>query len=210
MGGQDDGLLSAFHDSGSIFPALKVGAFTGSCGLVYGAISGVFRARHPVIRSISVGVHWLAFGTSFWWLRSNILRLQYKKNATLKERAYASTISGGLAGGAVGWAVNRRFVPGLIACSILGYVGQWSYDKFEDRQSRPKDEEMVPKGSWAQRAAASKWMPIRNLSDEQYKEMLNEKLLQVDVEIALIDDRIATLKEASNPVITDEDNIVKK
>lgn len=48
-----------------------------------------------------------------------------------------------------------------------------------------------------ERIAESKWIPIRSLSDEQYKQMLNEKLLAVEVEIALIDDRIEELRSQS-------------
>ena len=38
-------------------------------------------------------------------------------------------------------------------------------------------------------------MPIRALSDEQYKKMLSEKLLSVDAEIALLDEKIEKLRE---------------
>lgn len=41
-------------------------SLTGSAGLVYGGISGVIRSPHPVIHSISCGIHWFACGASFW------------------------------------------------------------------------------------------------------------------------------------------------
>lgn len=88
-------------------------------GFAYGGVSGVLRSSpHPVIRSISYGIHWFACGSSFWcqygrggssWimliraigLRSNILKIHYADNATPKERAYTSALSGGIAGGGV-------------------------------------------------------------------------------------------------------------
>lgn len=40
----------------------------------------------------------------------------------------------------------------------------------------------------------SKWSPLKKLSDKEYVDMMEEKMLKLDVEIALIDDRIADLK----------------
>jgi hypothetical protein len=50
-----------------------------------------------------------------------------------------------------------------------------------------------------QRVAESKWIPLRSLSDQEYREMLSEKLLSIEAEIALLDDKIEEL-EKSRPV----------
>lgn len=47
-----------------------------------------------------------------------------------------------------------------------------------------------------QRMADSKWIPLRTLSDQEYRGMLEEKLLSVEAEIALIDDKIQELEKA--------------
>lgn len=47
--------------------------------------------------------------------------------------------------------------------------------------------------------AESKWIPLRSLSDQEYREMLSEKLLSIEAEIALLDDKIEEL-EKSRPV----------
>jgi hypothetical protein len=57
-----------------------------------------------------------------------------------------------------------------------------------------------PSKPLAQRLAESKWIPLRTLSDEEYRGMLGEKLLSVEAEIALLDDKIAEL-EKSRPVL---------
>ncbi|KMU81472.1 hypothetical protein CISG_09043 [Coccidioides immitis RMSCC 3703] len=182
------------HSPGLFIPAVKIGAVTGTAGLLYGATSGVLKLhRHPVIHSISTGVHWFAFGTSFWWLRSNILRIQFEENPTSKERVYASAVAGGVSGGAVTWAIHRRFIPGMVVFSLLGYLGQLSYNVADRWHTQIAG---LPKKSLADRVAESKWMPIKVLTDEKYKAMLNEKLLGVEVEIALIDDRIRELRES--------------
>jgi hypothetical protein len=42
---------------------------------------------------------------------------------------------------------------------------------------------------------SSPWSPLQKLSDEEYVSMMQEKILRVDADIALIDDRIAKLRE---------------
>ena len=44
----------------------------------------------------------------------------------------------------------------------------------------------------------SKWSPLKKLTDREYLDMMDEKMLKLDVEIALIDDRIAELRVAEN------------
>lgn len=39
------------------------------------------------------------------------------------------------------------------------------------------------------------WSPMKSLSDEDYTAMLQEKLLKVEVEIAILNDKIAALKK---------------
>ena len=40
----------------------------------------------------------------------------------------------------------------------------------------------------------SEWSPVIPLSDEQYKELLEEKVLKVEAEIALVDENIAAAR----------------
>lgn len=47
--------------------------------------------------------------------------------------------------------------------------------------------------------ADSKWIPLRTLSDQEYRGMLGEKLLSIEAEIALLDDKIEEL-EKTRPV----------
>ncbi|KAI1980308.1 hypothetical protein LOZ53_001780 [Ophidiomyces ophidiicola] len=180
------------HSTLSLLPAAKFGATSGAAGLLYGATSSVIKAhRHPAIHAISHGIHWFAFGTSFWWMRSNILNSQFAEKPTPRERIYASAVAGGLSGGAVTWSIYRRFLPGLVVFSIVGAVGQMSLNVADDWHSQRAN---TPQRPLLERLAESKWMPIKTLTDEKYKDMLNEKLLGVEVEIALIDERIDELR----------------
>ena len=114
-------VVSSFSVLGYVYHRLTLYS-PGSTGLVYGGIAGVIRSPHPVIHSISCGIHWSVCGSSFWcqflrsfplplsswywdWiatgLRSNILKLHYQDNASPKQRSYVSALSGGIAGGGV-------------------------------------------------------------------------------------------------------------
>jgi hypothetical protein len=42
----------------------------------------------------------------------------------------------------------------------------------------------------------SKWSPLKPLPDDEYEKMLDEKILRLDAEIALVDEHIAALTTA--------------
>ena len=73
---------------------------------------------------------------------------------------------------------------------LFGYVGQHGYNLFS-MSSDPNNELAKPLGA---RFLGSSWVPLKALSDEQYEDMLNEKLLRTEAEISLIDEKIAALK----------------
>lgn len=61
-----------------------------------------------------------------------------------------------------------------------------------------------------QRMAESKWIPLRHLSDEDYRDILGEKLLSIEAEIALLDEKIQELeKTRPAPKTFDTDTPVK-
>lgn len=53
-----------------------------------------------------------------------------------------------------------------------------------------------------QRIADSKWIPLKTLSDDDYRGILGEKLLSIEAEIAIIDEKIQELEKskANGPV----------
>jgi hypothetical protein len=81
-----------------------------------------------------------------------------------------------------------------VVFSIAGYLGQSSWNAVErwhqNNQGKSQDSRSI-----LQRMADSKWIPLRSLSDEDFKNILNEKILSMDVEIALLDDKIQSLQD---------------
>ncbi|EYE96559.1 uncharacterized protein EURHEDRAFT_411063 [Aspergillus ruber CBS 135680] len=177
----------------ALLSSLKVGALSGCTGLAYGGAAGVIRSPHPVIHSISCGIHWFACGTTFWWLRSNILNMHYEDKATPKQRSYVSALSGGIAGGGVTRLMGGRLLPGTIIFSLLGFVSQGAFNAIDTWQM---EQANVPSKPFLQQLADSKWIPLRSLSDDDYRGMLNEKVLSIEAEVALLDEKIQELEKA--------------
>ncbi|CBF78572.1 uncharacterized protein ANIA_07347 [Aspergillus nidulans FGSC A4] len=126
-------------------------------------------------------------------LRGNILKHYYEDQATSKQRTYASTISGGVAGGAVTKLMGGRLIPGLVVFSLFGYVGQVSYNAIDKWQLAQAN---TPSKPFLTRIAESKWVPLKSLTDDEYRGILSEKLLTIEAEIALIDEKIEELQKA--------------
>lgn len=54
----------------------------------------------------------------------------------------------------------------------------------------------APSKPFLQRLADSKWVPLKSLSDDDYRGILNEKLLSIEAEVALLDEKIQELEKA--------------
>jgi hypothetical protein len=77
-------------------------------------------------------------------------------------------------------------LPGALVFSIFGGTGQLIANVIDRRpQSASQNED----GGLLR----SKWSPVTFLSDQEYEKILEEKLLRVEAEIALVDDNIKEL-----------------
>lgn len=70
--------------------------------------------------------------------------------------------------------------------SLLGYSGQRLYDVL-DNSGQKKTVGVL------ERVATHKWSPVTKLGDDEYAKIVHEQKLKLDVDIALLDDRIAKL-----------------
>lgn len=91
----------------------------------------------------------------------------------------------------------RNIIPGILFFGTVGATGQYISQRF---RNKPQDDDSKPKSSWLD----SKWSPMRRLTDKEYEEKLEEKILRIDAEISIIDDSIASLRAHSNSVKSDE------
>jgi hypothetical protein len=81
----------------------------------------------------------------------------------------------------------------LVVFSLFGYVGQVSYNAIDKWQL---EQANTPSKPFLTRIAESKWVPLKSLTDDEYQGILSEKLLTIEAEIALIDEKIEELQKA--------------
>jgi len=83
-------------------------------------------------------------------------------------------------------------LPGAIMFALFGATGQAIYNRSVARNASLSQTALSnsEKFSWMN----SKWSPMKVLSDAEYEKMLQEKLLRVNAEIALVDENIEALR----------------
>jgi hypothetical protein len=76
--------------------------------------------------------------------------------------------------------------------AIFGATGQVLYNRADAQQTSKalNASPTSPRDSWLN----SRWSPMKLLSDKEYEAMLQEKLLKVNAEIALVDESIESLR----------------
>ena len=87
--------------------------------------------------------------------------------------------------------------------SLFGLIGQAAINRMVAQRleaasvglPNPSSSE-----SFWRRMAESKWAPFQVLSDEEYEAMLSERLLRVNAELAIIDEKIEKLREVAGDV----------
>lgn len=82
--------------------------------------------------------------------------------------------------------------------SIFAGAGQGIVNMLQQKEEVEKKEQ----SNFLQRLSRSRYSPMTSLSDDEYARMLREKILRVDVDIALIDEKIEKLLEMESS--TDE------
>jgi hypothetical protein len=135
-------------------------------------------------------------GTTFWATRSIILKawIPLDQSPTTVDLIKASSVAGGVTGGVMGALIRGRsnIFPGVLMFTLFGLSGQTAYDYFS--RSRAATSQTTEHGFW-RRMSEKSWSPVTVMTDQQYVELLNDKMLKVDVEIAITNDRIAALRE---------------
>ncbi|CZT19735.1 uncharacterized protein RCC_05590 [Ramularia collo-cygni] len=197
----------------AVEPALKAGAACGSVGFLFGGASGIIRGAPGFLFASASGMQTFALGSTFSLLRTTIIHnwTTDGQSPKSKDLVKASALAGGLSGGLLGFITRGRSngIPGAIMFTIFGAGGQHIYNRW----TAPKDLNLEPKKNFWKRMSERSWTPFRVLSNDEYAEMLREKVLKLDVEIAVLDDKIVALREqqareeaaaALNPKTTEE------
>ncbi|KJZ74765.1 hypothetical protein HIM_05882 [Hirsutella minnesotensis 3608] len=173
-----------------VFPPLKFGAWTGTAGIIAGVGGAIARDASPLLNGAVSGTQFFVLGSSYWFFRTVAIRSQGGEgDVSPGRKVMASAGAGSAAGAAVGlMRNNRKILPAIAFWGVVGAGGQAIANKIG---SNPKA--MTDKlGSMLYKLS-----PLKKMTDQEYVDMMNEKILKVEVDIALIDDRIAELREAA-------------
>lgn len=167
-----------------------------------GGASGIVRSQTPTLFAIASGIQCTALGSTFWASRTALLQAWNANGESPSDLTKASGVAGGVSGGVIGLIFRgpRNVIPGTIVMGCFGAGGQAIYNSWRLRR---EERANVPKQGFLESLSKKKWSPVRSLSDEEYANILREKALRVEVEIAVLDDKIAALrKQESEESIT--------
>ena len=95
---------------------------------------------------------------------------------------------------------HRGIVTGALQIALLGYLGQRGFAWADERRTRQVElaqrqrEDGGRTEGWIDQIASLKWTGLTKLSDEEYIDMLGEKALRIEAQIALIEEEIEGLK----------------
>ena len=80
--------------------------------------------------------------------------------------------------------------------TLFGSLGQTAYNSIDATgDALEVSSDIKTKPNLLERVANSKWSPMKVLSDEDYESMLQEKLLRVEADIAVLDDHLVVLRQ---------------
>lgn len=74
----------------------------------------------------------------------------------------------------------------MFVWTTVGAVGQIIANRMAVRKPKVDDDK---------EGFFTRWTPLKKLTDQEYKDMMFEKMLRIDADIALIDDRIVELRK---------------
>jgi hypothetical protein len=82
-------------------------------------------------------------------------------------------------------------LPSAVIMTIIGAGGQGLVNKVTEIREEARNAKPNEDGpAWMR----SKFSPVKKLTDQEYEDVMEEKKLKLDAEIALIDDKIAELR----------------
>lgn len=168
--------------------SIQLGAGAGVCGMLFGATTSIIRGvKTPVLFSLVSGFQWFGISSVFYGTRKiAIARYGPEHNVTPAQKVHASAIAGAISVIPVGLLLRgpRSILPASVIFSLLGAGGQVASNRWSGSENSAKKT-----SGWF----TSKWSPMTKLSDEEYKVMLEQKILRVEADLAILDENKAAL-----------------
>ncbi|KAH7037824.1 uncharacterized protein B0I36DRAFT_359464 [Microdochium trichocladiopsis] len=184
--------------------SLQSGAMAGTFGAVSGAAVGIIRSSPVTMFAAITGIQWFSLAFSYVGSRELLYHAwNGEENLSKTEKVLASGVAGGVAGMSGALLRSRRnILPGILVFSVLGAGSTLIAQQIgsspsaatsaeQQQQQRKRDD---PRAGGGGGILSWKYSPMTRLSDREYADRLEERLLRVDAEIAIIDETIAGLR----------------
>ncbi|KXJ94398.1 hypothetical protein Micbo1qcDRAFT_43921 [Microdochium bolleyi] len=181
--------------------SLQSGAMAGVFGAVSGAAIGIMRSSPVTMFAAVSGIQWFSLAFSYIGSRELLYHAwNGEENLSKTEKVLASGVAGGVAGMSGALLRSRRnILPGILVFSVLGagssFVGQHMGPSAASKATAEVRRQQLQKDKDGGGGIFSwKYSPMTRLSDKDYEKRLEEQLLRIDADIAIIDETIASLK----------------
>ncbi|KAL5615070.1 hypothetical protein BROUX41_005130 [Berkeleyomyces rouxiae] len=184
--------------SETAYPALKTGSGFAAAGFLTGVPLAIFKDAPPVIWGLSMGLQWFILSSTFTFSRGLTIRAWGSESQISDtQRVQASGLAGCISGTTGGLMRGpRNILPGALVFTLGGVLGQLGLNRyFRRREEQLKQQPEGPQEPLTERILGSKWSPFSRISDDQYVNIMEEKILRAEADISLIDDRIAELRQ---------------
>ncbi|KAM4062156.1 Beta-ketoacyl synthase [Hirsutella rhossiliensis] len=184
-----------------LVPPFKVAAGCGTAGVLAGVGAAVARDTNPYMSGFASGTQFFTLGYSYWFARTVAIRSWGGEEGMRPVDKITVSATAGSAAGAVAGLMRgpAKILPAMIFWGVLGAGGQSVVNHFGSKPKGTGDKE-----GWL------RWIPLKKLTDDEYMDMMNEKLLRVEADIALIDERIAELAVAEKAEMRRQDVSTRK
>ena len=171
----------------------------GTVGAIGGAVLAAHRVQSVPLYAVNTGLNWTIMSGSFFALRHAGLSLHTPppgKTIPLDYKIYVSTLSGSVSGSIFNGLVRGR--TGLARAAFVygafGATGQIGVDlldaarrDYKDRSQSQQQEPQSKLGFWA---TVLKYTPLKQLSDDEFVDLLQTRISNIDVQIKLTNQEI--------------------
>jgi len=183
------------HPNTILTSSAYFGGGTAALAGTFSAFYATVKGRSAVLWAVAAGGQGFVLGSTFWLSRT-VLRNNAAEHHGIspREELMYSSLAGSFAG-MTGGALRGRgnIIPGAIVFGLMGLGGQASYVAFERRAESPTESRPL-----LDRLSDSTWWPLKSISDADYERELTEKVIGLEADIAMIDEKVAALKQDSS------------
>lgn len=165
-------------------------------GMLFGAVRGIVKTGSPKVSALFSGLTWFILGSHYTVTRQAMIEKWNGDEMKTSGKVAVSAGAGAIAGAAHGLISYGLIglIPGTFLYSIYGAGGQIAYNYL-------RDVSIIPERGWGS------LKPFKKISSDEYCKRLEEKLLMMEAEISIIDDKVEAARKRIQERKFQEENV---